>query len=83
MGYKKDFKVMMGCYGIGISRLIAAYIEQNNDEKGIIWSNVIYPFKIIIIPINYDDKLVKTITNLNNISDEYEHKIVIECRFKS
>ena len=44
----------MGCYGIGISRLVAAAIEQNNDEKGIIWPHSIAPFDINIIGIGYD-----------------------------
>ncbi|WP_343153913.1 proline--tRNA ligase [Buchnera aphidicola (Mindarus keteleerifoliae)] len=42
----------MGCYGIGISRLIAAIIEQNHDSKGIIWNKSIAPFQIAILPIN-------------------------------
>ena len=44
----------MGCYGIGISRLVAAAIEQNNDEKGIIWPHSIAPFDINIVGIGYD-----------------------------
>jgi prolyl-tRNA synthetase len=44
----------MGCYGIGVSRLVAAAIEQNNDEKGIIWPHSIAPFDINIIGIGYD-----------------------------
>lgn len=43
----------MGCYGIGVTRVIASAIEQNNDEKGIIWPESIAPFKVIIVPINY------------------------------
>ncbi len=42
----------MGCYGIGVSRVVAASIEQNNDENGIIWPDAIAPFHIAIIPIN-------------------------------
>jgi prolyl-tRNA synthetase len=42
----------MGCYGVGISRIVAASIEQNNDENGIIWPDAIAPFHIAIIPIN-------------------------------
>jgi prolyl-tRNA synthetase len=45
--------MLMGCYGIGVSRVMAATIEQNNDEKGIIWPESIAPFKVIIVPINY------------------------------
>lgn len=44
--------LFMGCYGIGISRIVAAAIEQNNDEKGIIWPATIAPFQIILLPIN-------------------------------
>ena len=42
----------MGCYGIGVSRVVASSIEQNNDENGIIWPDAIAPFHIAIIPIN-------------------------------
>lgn len=45
--------VQMGCYGIGVSRLVAAAIEQNHDEWGIIWPDPIAPFQIILIPLNY------------------------------
>ncbi len=41
----------MGCYGIGVSRMVAAAIEQNHDEMGIIWPHAITPFDIIIVPI--------------------------------
>ncbi|MBT0569565.1 proline--tRNA ligase [Curvibacter sp. CHRR-16] len=44
----------MGCYGIGISRLPAAAIEQNHDEKGIIWPDAIAPFTVVICPISPD-----------------------------
>ena len=42
----------MGCYGIGVSRIVAAAIEQNNDDNGIIWPESIAPFQIAIVPIN-------------------------------
>lgn len=44
--------VIMGCYGIGVSRLIAAIIETNNDENGIIWPKEVSPFDIEIVPLN-------------------------------
>lgn len=44
--------MVMGCYGIGISRTMAASIEQNNDENGIIWPMPIAPFQVIIVPVN-------------------------------
>lgn len=44
----------MGCYGIGITRLPAAAIEQNNDERGIIWPDAIAPFTVVVCPIGMD-----------------------------
>ena len=44
--------LVMGCYGIGVSRLISAIIEQNNDTDGIIWPGEIAPFRIIILPLD-------------------------------
>jgi len=45
--------MVMGCYGIGITRLLGAAIEQNHDEKGIIWPAPIAPFEVVICPVNY------------------------------
>ncbi|MBT81876.1 MAG: proline--tRNA ligase [Alteromonadaceae bacterium] len=42
----------MGCYGIGVSRIVAAAIEQNHDENGIIWPDPVAPFKVALIPMN-------------------------------
>ncbi len=44
--------LQMGCYGIGVTRIVAAAIEQNNDNYGIIWPESIAPFKVVIIPMN-------------------------------
>lgn len=44
--------LQMGCYGIGVTRIVAAAIEQNNDKFGIIWPDAIAPFKVVIIPMN-------------------------------
>lgn len=44
--------MMMGCYGIGVSRIVASAIEQNHDDKGIIWPEAIAPFQLALIPIN-------------------------------
>lgn len=55
--------ILMGCYGIGISRVIAAIIEQNHDSRGIIWPSSISPFQVSIIPINmYKSKKVKQVS---------------------
>lgn len=48
----KPLTVTMGCYGIGVTRVIASAIEQNYDEKGIIWPAAIAPFEVAIVPMN-------------------------------
>lgn len=48
----KSQPMLMGCYGIGITRVVAAAIEQNHDDNGIIWPDSIAPFKVALIPIN-------------------------------
>ncbi|CAI8308572.1 MAG: Proline--tRNA ligase [Cellvibrionales bacterium UBA7375] len=48
----KEQAMTMGCYGIGVSRIVAAAIEQNHDENGIIWPAAIAPFQIALVPIN-------------------------------
>ena len=46
--------MQMGCYGIGVTRVVAAAIEQNHDERGIIWPDALAPFTVVICPIGYD-----------------------------
>ena len=48
----KSHVMPMGCYGIGVSRIVAAAIEQNHDEKGICWPEPIAPFQVAILPMN-------------------------------
>ena len=48
----KAVVMTMGCYGIGVSRVVASAIEQNHDDKGIIWPDAIAPFQIAILPMN-------------------------------
>ncbi|GIU46924.1 proline--tRNA ligase [Shewanella algidipiscicola] len=48
----KSKTLLMGCYGVGVSRMVAAAIEQNNDDRGIIWPDAIAPFKVGILPMN-------------------------------
>ena len=49
----KALTMYMGCYGIGVTRVVAAAIEQNHDDNGIIWPEAIAPFQVILVPINY------------------------------
>jgi prolyl-tRNA synthetase len=50
----KAMAMEMGCYGIGISRVVAAAIEQNHDDNGIIWPPALAPFSVALIPLNHD-----------------------------
>ena len=50
--------VQMGCYGIGVSRLIAAIIEQHNDADGIIWPKSVAPYSVLIVPVNISDSAI-------------------------
>ncbi|MBM3246561.1 MAG: proline--tRNA ligase [Candidatus Omnitrophica bacterium] len=50
--------IIMGCYGIGVSRLIPAIIEQNHDDAGIIWSQEISPYQVVILPLDVTDKKI-------------------------
>ncbi|MGA2188361.1 MAG: proline--tRNA ligase [Steroidobacteraceae bacterium] len=49
----KALAMFMGCYGIGVTRVVAAAIEQNNDANGIIWPDALAPFQVVLVPINY------------------------------
>jgi prolyl-tRNA synthetase len=48
----KAVTMEMGCYGIGVTRVIASAIEQNHDDRGIIWTEALAPFQIVVIPLN-------------------------------
>jgi len=52
--------IVMGCYGIGVNRIMATAVEIHNDKKGIIWPLSIAPFQVLIIPINYKEENVKS-----------------------
>ncbi|WP_029523273.1 proline--tRNA ligase [Persephonella sp. KM09-Lau-8] len=57
----REKPIIMGCYGIGVSRLMAAAVEQNHDENGIIWPENIAPFKLQILALNIKDSQIKDI----------------------
>ena len=68
----KSTTLLMGCYGIGVTRVVAAAIEQNHDAKGICWPEAIAPFQVVLVPINYQksarvretaDRLYEEFTN--------------------
>ena len=69
----KDVVMSMGCYGIGVTRVAAAAIEQNNDDQGIIWPLPIAPFEVAIVPINMrrSEALKEAVENLyQQLKDE-------------
>ena len=55
-GNDQDIHPEMGCYGIGASRIVAAAIEQNYDDKGIIWPSSLAPFKVALVEVNLKNK---------------------------
>jgi len=48
----REQSMLMGCYGIGVSRIVAAAIEQNHDDKGIVWPDSIAPFQVVLLALN-------------------------------
>ncbi|VFP78146.1 Proline--tRNA ligase [Buchnera aphidicola (Cinara cuneomaculata)] len=66
--------LQMGCYGIGINRIISSIIEQNHDNNGIIWPHCVAPFQIFIIPINMHKN-----KNINNIAKLIYKKLKYNC----
>lgn len=52
----KEHSMVMGCYGIGVSRVLAAIIEQNHDDDGIIWPSIVAPYKVIVVPTKANDE---------------------------
>jgi len=59
----KPVTLTMGCYGIGVSRVVAAAIEQNNDAGGIVWNDTLAPFQIALVPLRYETEQVREATD--------------------
>jgi len=81
-GKEKPF--VMGCYGIGVSRIVAAAIEGNYDEKGIRWPLSIAPFVVLIVPTNIDNTQIKE--SAEKIYRQMQHKdieVLIDDRNES
>jgi len=78
----KATDLFMGCYGIGVSRLVAAAIEQNNDEKGIIWPEAITPFEVNIVAIGFekDQKIAKAAIDLYNKLSSMGYEVILDDR---
>ena len=71
----------MGCYGIGVTRLMAAAIEQNNDANGIIWPASIAPFSVELLPLNYKEEAVREVTDrIYDGLSEAGHEVLLDDR---
>jgi len=77
----KEKPIIMGCYGIGVSRLMAAAVEQNHDENGIIWPENIAPFKLHILALNMKDEKVKEVAeNIYNLAKQKGIEVLFDDR---
>ncbi len=74
LNYKNDkgenFPVIMGCYGIGLSRIMGTVVEENNDDRGIIWPENLAPFKIHLISLGENEKASKLYNDLKKAGFE-------------
>lgn len=66
----KEQPIIMGSYGIGVSRMLSAIVEQNNDDLGIIWPNSVTPFDVHVIEINHNDELIAKVAD--QLEQEFE-----------
>jgi len=72
---------VMGCYGIGVSRTVAAAIEQNHDEKGIIWPQTLTPFQVLILPVNdQSEKVMITAELIYGTLDQGGIEVILDDR---
>lgn len=59
----KNIPMVMGCYGIGVTRTLASIVEQYHDEYGIVWPLNVAPYHVVIIPVNYQDEQQKRVAD--------------------
>ena len=77
----KEKPIIMGCYGIGVSRLMAAAVEQNHDQYGIIWPEEIAPFQLQILPLNVKKEEIKeTAENIYNLAKNNGIEVLLDDR---
>ncbi|MFH0827983.1 MAG: proline--tRNA ligase [Candidatus Omnitrophota bacterium] len=74
--------VIMGCYGIGVSRLVSTIIEQNHDQQGIIWPLEITPYDVLIIPLDVTNEQIieKAKSIYNRLSEQQNIKVLLDDR---
>ena len=82
----KDKPIIMGCYGIGVSRVIAAIVEKNNDEKGIVWPDEIAPFDVELISLHKNDSDTEVLEAVDRIQTqlvEQNFEVLLDDRRES
>jgi len=83
-GENNDIHPEMGCYGIGASRIVAAAIEQNHDEKGIIWPKALTPFEVALVEVNpkKKDEIKEKSSEIYNLLKENDIDVLWDDREK-
>ena len=83
-GENNDIHPEMGCYGIGASRIVAAAIEQNHDEKGIIWPKALAPFEVALVEVNpkKKDEIKEKSSEIYNLLKENDIDVLWDDREK-
>lgn len=78
----KSHPLAMGCYGIGVTRVVAAAIEQNHDDHGIVWPTAISPFHVVLLPINMHKsiRLKTTVNELYNALTKHNVEVLFDDR---
>jgi len=78
----KSQTMIMGCYGIGVSRVVAATIEQNYDDRGMIWPESIAPYQIGIVPMGKSDEMKELTETVYNTLTEAGYDVLLDDRDK-
>jgi prolyl-tRNA synthetase len=76
----REQDIVMGSYGIGITRIVAAAIEQSNDDYGIIWPKAIAPYKVIILPLGKNDEVKETSEDIYNTLKDKNIEVLLDDR---
>lgn len=71
---------IMGCYGIGVERTIAAIIEQNNDENGILWPVSVAPFHVYILPVKYEGEVKQVADRISCELSDHGYEVLLDDR---
>lgn len=77
----RQLPIIMGCYGIGVSRLLSAIVEQHSDENGIVWPRSIAPFDVHVIPVNVKkEEQVELSEKVSELLENAGYKVLVDDR---